>query len=486
MKLIFRIVLLAALWLGKTPNARAQQVFYSSFSDFNVQDGTIAVVGKTGGRIYTFRGDAEGYFLDAWNDSMQLLATVVLDFLPSKIYDTHFSISGDSISLLYQYQQGRDLFLYGAVLDARGLLLRRPLKLDQKRTGFLGAGNEYYNFIASDDKHSLAAYTLVDDARELELKAVIVDNNLAAIRRINSKVKRDGNLLAVRPVLTNNRDLVIPVRQATGRRDVYDKLFLLRFADSVKNYTVLNVPVADAFVEEPFIRTAPQDGNVYVAAFYSNRKNGNPDGLLFAGFDGRSFDALRQLTVPFDERLRAMTGERSLRHAFANQHLRQLVIRKDGGFVAVSEESYVTTRSSYSPGWGYYSMYGPFMGGAQVREYVFNDVLALSVDASGALQWPSFIRKEQYSQEDGGLFSSFAFVNTGAHLGFLFNNFNRQRSSITLVQMEDDGQQQFRNFDVEGETAPDWLPRMAKQISAREVIVPCLLRKKICFARVSF
>lgn len=486
MNKIFRNWLLGVLCMIVVSEARAQQVLYSSYSDFSVKDGNISVVGKTGGRIYTFRGDADGYFMDAWNDSMQLMATVILDFLPQKLYDTHFSIAGDSITLLYQYLQGRDLFVYGAVLDNEGRLLRRPQKLDQKRTGFLGVGNEYYNFVSSEDKRSLAVYSITDDSRELEVKAVLFGNDLGGLRRINNKIKRDGNLLAVRPVLTNSRGLVIPVRQATGRRDVYEKLFLMRFADSSKGYSVVNVPIVDAFVEEPFIRTAPGDGNIYVAAFYSNSKNGNPDGLLYAGFDGQNLSPLRQVQVPFDDRLRAMTGERSLRHAFANQHLRQLVIRNDGGFVAISEESYVNTRSSYSPGWGYYSMYGPFMGGPQVREYFYNDILALSVDGSGQMQWPSFIRKEQYSQEDGGLFSSFAFINTGANLGFLYNNFNRQRSSITFVQIEEAGQQQSRSFDVDGEMAPDWLPRMARQVSAREVIVPCLNRKKICFAKVSF
>lgn len=486
MKKIFRFFLLSLLCTASFSGALAQQVQYSAYSDFSIKDGNIAVVGKTGGRIYTFRGDANGYFLDAWNDSMQLVATVILDFLPSKIYDTQFSIAGDSITLLYQYLQGRDLFMYGALLDGQGRLLHRPLKLDQKRTGFLGVGTEYYNFLVSDDKRSLSVFSVTDDTRELETKAVIFRNDLSNLRRISSTVKRAGNLLAVRPVLTNKGDLVIPVRQATGRRDAYDKLFLLRFAENSKAPSVIPVPLTDAFVEEPFIRTAPGDGHVYVAAFYATRKNGNPDGLLYAGFDGQTFDSIRQIQVPFDDRLRAMTGERSLRHAFANQHLRQLIIRNDGGFVAISEENYVNTRSSYSPGWGYYSVYGPFMGGPQVREYFYNDILALSVDSSGAMQWPSFIRKEQYSQEDGGLFSSFAFVNTGASLGFLYNNFNQQRSSITLVQVADDGLQQSRNFDIEGELAPDWVPRMAKQVSAREVIVPCLMRKKICFARVSF
>jgi hypothetical protein len=474
------------LWLliGCT-TSQAQQVLYTPASDFDLRNGTTAVVGKAAGRIYTFRGDGAGYFLDAWNDSMLPVATVILDFLPQKIYDSYFVVAGDSITMLYQYLDGRDLYLYGAVLDGEGRLLRRPVRLDQKRTGFLG-GADYYSYGNADNKRKLMAYSLSDDSRELGVTAVVANSDLSGTRRISTTLKRDGNLLASKPVLTNSGELLIPVRQATGRRDQYDALMIVRFPESARTPELTYLPLAeDVYVEEPFLRTAPQDGKLYLAAFYTNRRNGNPDGILFVGLDPETYTTFRKLQVPFDDRLRAMTGERSLRNAFANQHLRQLIIKNDGGFVAVSEESFVSYRTAYTPGWGYYSFYGPFMGGPQVREYFYNDILAVSVGADGVMEWPAFIRKEQYSQEDGGLFSSYAFLNTGNSLGFLFNNFDRQRSSIGLVQLNDAGNQTPRSFGGDADM-PDWVPRSAKQISARELVVPCLMRKKVCFAKVQF
>jgi hypothetical protein len=33
---------------------------------------------------------------------------------------------------------------------------------------------------------------------------------------------------------------------------------------------------------------------------------------------------------------------------------------------------------------------------------------------------------------------------------------------------------------------PDWLPRSGKQVSAREIVIPCLRKRQICFAKVVF
>ena len=35
-------------------------------------------------------------------------------------------------------------------------------------------------------------------------------------------------------------------------------------------------------------------------------------------------------------------------------------------------------------------------------------------------------------------------------------------------------------------TDPDWLPRLGRQTAQRELIVPCLRRGELCFARVTF
>jgi hypothetical protein len=85
------------------------------------------------------------------------------------------------------------------------------------------------------------------------------------------------------------------------------------------------------------------------------------------------------------------------------------------------------------------------------------------------------------------MFSSFAMVNTGGALGFLFNDFNSSRSRVQLASVEDDGKILMQALTTnQGNDDADWMPRQAKQVSAREIIIPCLRKRQICFAKVVF
>jgi hypothetical protein len=187
--------------------------------------------------------------------------------------------------------------------------------------------------------------------------------------------------------------------------------------------------------------------------------------------------------LTFDESLRNNTGERNKKLAFNDYMVRNMIVKNDGGFVLIAEDFFLTSRNSYSPGFGYYSMYYPSMS-SSVREYHYNDILALSYDAEGQRQWKAFVRKEQYSQEDGGVFSSYAMMNTGGSLGFLFNDFNSSRSHIQLAVIDGDGHVSMKLLQPGQET--DWLPRYAKQVASREIVVPCFHKREICFAKIVF
>jgi hypothetical protein len=123
---------------------------------------------------------------------------------------------------------------------------------------------------------------------------------------------------------------------------------------------------------------------------------------------------------------------------------------------------------------------------SNVREYHFKDIMVLSYDKDGAREWSSIIPKDQFSQEDGGIFSSYALLNTGGTLAFLFNDFSTDRSRMQLATITAGGKTDMHSFTADGNDYPDWMPRNAKQVAGRIIIVPCLHKKQICFAKVVF
>jgi hypothetical protein len=139
--------------------------------------------------------------------------------------------------------------------------------------------------------------------------------------------------------------------------------------------------------------------------------------------------------------------------------------------------------SPYSP-W-YYNPWYNNNNNNQGNRYHYDNVAVLSLDDEGNLLWSNFVHKSQY--DDGeDLYLSYMMVNIGSELRFLYNELDRRNYIMTDVGVEPDGQSNrkptLRNLD-KGFT---WMPRYGKQISARSVLIPCVYRNYICFAKVDF
>ncbi|MCW3123628.1 MAG: hypothetical protein JWQ38_3120, partial [Flavipsychrobacter sp.] len=126
-----------SVWTNHT--IQAQEVIYSQYDKYDFRTGDYGVVGMVGGRLYNYRNSSDGAMLDAYDDSMNKIATVLLDFFPEKIYQTRFISYSDKIIILYQSLEGSKVVQYAALLDEKGRLKNKPLELGEVKMGFLGA-----------------------------------------------------------------------------------------------------------------------------------------------------------------------------------------------------------------------------------------------------------------------------------------------------------------------------------------------------------
>ena len=484
------VLLLTLLCSG---GIRAQEVIYSPYERFDIRSGDFSVIGKIGDRIYTYRGGNDGFFLDAYNDSMEKMATVLLDFFPKKIYETRFVNYPDKLLVLYQAIESNKVVQYAALLDQTGRLLKGPIQLTSEKTGIFGASGDYFSSAVSDDKKHILVYGIEESRNQLQLTGVWVDDQLADIKRGGATFKTDNSLTHREGILDNNGNFFLPAYTPTGTRNFADQLWLLSLTRGGRRFYSKELPLNDLFATSTYMKLDNTNGRIYAGGFYSDKKNGNYEGVIYAYYDLNDSSWHNRKTIAFNEPLRNATGERNKRRAFNNYQVKQMVIKKDGGFVLIAEDFFVTTNSRMgaygmpgSPYWGsYYGQYGMGMP-QQVREYNYDDILTLSYDANGTSEWNAFVRKSQYSQEDGGMFSSYGLINTGGSLGFLFNDFNTRNSRIQLATISADGKVNMQSLAQGTAADPDWLPRSGKQIGIREVIVPCLRKRQICFAKIIF
>lgn len=482
---------LAALLMLLTGPATAQEIIYSAYQRYDLRQGDFSVVGKTAGRLYTYHSTSEGFFLDAWNDSMQRTATVVLDFFPPKIYETRFISYPDKIIVLYQSLERGKVIQHAAKLDGDGRLVGNPLNLDSAKTGFFGPNRDYFSSAISDDKHYLAIYAANTKGDNVSISAAVLDDELKLSGRFAPVYTNDERADAGDAMIGNDGTFYLPVTSPVGNEGYASGLKLLSVKLGERQIHTARLPLAENFAASPYLRIDNQKGRIYLGGFFSSKRNGNYEGILYAVYDnaGNTFGGQRM--IPFDEQIKNQTGERNTKRAFNNFKTRQLIVKNDGGFVLNAESYYTTVRNTGSPygyGTGFYPMaYGPFMtSGRSIREYRYEDVLVLSCSGDGNIEWSTFIRKDQYSQEDGGVFSSYSLLNTGGSLGFLYNTLSGRRSAIQLATVDGDGKTEMRSLALNTADDPDWIPKSGKQVSAHELIVPCIRKRQICFVKLLF
>jgi hypothetical protein len=482
MKRIILLLQFCLLFLASS----AQKVLYTEYSDYDVRNSTMSIVGKINGTLYTFRSYGKEYFLDAYNDAMEKTATVVLDFFPEKIYHVRFVPFEKQMLVLYQQQEGTRITQYAAMLNDKGILQKTPLKIDEKRSSFFGsADREFFNSAVSENREQIIVYSAHAKNKTLDFSAYWLD---PVTMKVTKKVKLDykaGNMIANGDGLLNNDGVFfLPVYTVIGNRNYSDEYTLLTLKKEEGRFRTTDMAIGEHFLEYPFQKIDNANGKIHFASFYSEKRNGNNDGVAAATFDMNTLTFDTPFFIPFDEQMRGESGGRKKERALNEFRINQLIVRNDGGFVIAAEETYVTVQNTFMPGMGFYSYYYSPVMSQTIREYHYNDILLLSYNGNKEKEWHTFLRKEQYSQEDGGMFSSFSLLNTGGGLGFLFNDFNSRRSRIQLSSVSGDGKVNVGYMDSGNSDEPDWLPRMGKQVDSREIVVPCLRKKQICFAKI--
>ncbi len=467
---------------------QAQKVFYSRAVSFNFQNNEMNVVGKVNGTLFTFRSYGKEYFLEAYDEVMNKTATIVLDFFPEKIYKVRFVPFPNQMLVLYQEQYGTRITQYAAMLNDKGLLQGRVLKIDSRRSSFFGTGDkEFFESAVSDNKNELIVYSAITHNKKLDFTAYRID---LAQMKVAQKIKlnyKGGDIVAVSDGLINNEgDFFLPIYTQIGSRNFADEYDILTLRRNEKLFRKTSLTIRDNYLEYPFEKMDNEHNQIHFASFFATKKNGNNEGVTTATFDMQSLQFVFTKFFPFSEELRAETGARRKDRALNEFRINHLLVKNDGGFLIAAEEYYITTQSNYMPGVGFYSFYYSPMVAQTIREYHFNDILLMSYNASGEQDWYRFMQKNQYSQEDGGLFSSYNMMNTGGDLGFIFNDFNTRRSRIQLVSVGVDGAMQNGYLDAGNANDPDWLPRLGKQVDKREVVVPCLRKKELSFVKIVF
>lgn len=489
--------------------ANAQRIIYSDYDRDDSRKMDFEIIGRIQGNYLIYKNTKSKVWITVYDNELQQLDKVEQAFLPSsdRLINVDFFPYGDFAYMFYQYQRRNVVYCMATRIDGNGKNIGEPLELDTTHIGF-NSTNKIYNVVGSEDKSRICVFKINSRNRKLFLMSTMLfDDKLQLKKTTRLEIpmeERNENLGDF--TLNNEGDLVFTRFYRGNNDNIMRASLMVKYADADK---LMEQPLdmTKIALDELHVKVDNVNKRFFLTSFYSLERRASIDGFYFLCWDKTTNKLLYEKTLPISDEIRQESkGEASLKTAFDDFFIRQIIFRRDGGFILGSESYYTTSRFNNWNRWDYLygspyynsfynnSYYNPYynnsyynsrFGSTQAVRYHADNVVVFSFNGNGELQWHNVIGKGQFNDESDDMIS-YAVVNTGEALHFLMNMQERRNNLLTDFGIVADGtlnrNPTLKNLD----RGYDFLPKYGKQVSSRVMIIPCIYRNYICFAKLDY
>lgn len=503
----FYSFLLTLITIFSATISYAQRIVYSEPEKEDSRRMNFEIVGKVSGNFLVYKNIRNHSYIAVYNSEMEQTGKEELDYMPEdRLINADFFPYNDFSYMVYQYQKKNVVYCNAVKLDGQGRKISDIITLDTSHIGF-SANNKIYSTISSEDKSKLMVFKINSRNRnKYIITTLLFDNNLVQQKRsrfVMPMEEHDDYLDEFN--LDNDGDLVFARFSRNNNETIVSTSLLYKAAasDSVVN---INVPHKDILLDEIHLKVDNANKRYFLTSFYYKQKRGNVDGFYFYIWDKQTASPVLENSVSLSDDLRREAkGDANIKMAFNDYFIRNVIVKKDGGFLINTESYYTTSRMGNWNRWNYlygmpynsydyYTTYSPlystwwwrsrYDNNQAVRHHADN-VTILSFDRTGKLQWSNVIHKEQYD-DDGDDRISYQMANTGGQLHYIFNLDEKRTLLLNDFTLSPDGEINHNPTLKNLDRGYEFLPKYGKQVSSYQVIIPCYYRNYICFAKIEF
>ena len=512
-----RSLIVAAFLLMAGMGVQAQKITYSDPDREDVRNLNFEVLGKMNDHFIIYKAYRDNHTITTYDNSMKVIEKHKLDFLPDRTLNVDFLSYKDFSYLFFQYQRKSIVYCMAAKLDGDGQIVGKPVLLDTTDISY-SSSKKLYTILNSEDKQQISVLKINTKNDKMHVVTTCLFNSELALQRKSSIniVMEERNAFLNEFTLDNDGDLAMLKAAGTSQNDNITKLDLIVKQAASDSIQVYPIDLMSLFMDDIRLKVDNVNRHYLITSFYSKSKRGNVDGLYCSLWDKKTGSILANNNTLFSDELRNdAKGDGSIKTAFNDYFLQNIVMRKDGGFAIAAESVYTSSRSGpnsrwdymyggggfgspfYSPYNNYYSYANPFnnyyypwgryggYGGFQVTRYFADNISVMSFDTTGHMEWANIIRKSQYDDNTDN-YLGYGTMRTGSEIHFIFNQTEKRASLLNDHSISADGHVQrsptFKNLDK----GYNFMPRFAKQVSSWQMIVPCEYRNYICFAKIDF
>jgi hypothetical protein len=488
-------------------SASSQKIVYSEPEKDDTRRLDFEIIGKIDGNFLIYKNIRNRNWIAVLDNDMKQVTKADQDYLPDndRVINVDFFPYNDFCYMIYQYRKRNIIYCVAAKIDGMGKKIGDLKELDTTHVNF-AADSKIYSVLTSEDKSRIMVFKINSkNKRMYMLTTLLMDDKLNELKRSRLGVEmddRDSYLGEFQ--LDNEGDLIFSKFDRVNNENISNAVFLIKYAQADSLFQQ-RLGLDKTYLDELRIKPDNFNKRYFITSFYYKQRRGNVDGFYFFVWDKQSGKHVIEDTVTFSEELRREArGNAGTRGAFNDYFIRNIITRKDGGFIISSEAYYTTSRGNAWNRWNYlygspflrsydYYYYSPYYntywwnrwGDNQLVRYQADNIAIMAFNNKGVREWSAVIAKDQFDDQTDDMIS-YQIMNTGGEIHFLFNQLERRVQLLNDLSLDPSGKisrnPTLKNLDK----GYDFMPKYGKQVSARQMIIPCLTRNYICFAKLEY
>ncbi len=483
---------------------QAQKIAYSDPEGGDFRQNDFDIIGKVSGNILIFQKQRNENTISIFDTDMKEKDRVLLKFLPDKIINSDFIAYPDFCYMFYQYQKRNIIYAMAAKIDGNGKIVGEPIGMDTTEIGFLAA-NKIYSLINSDDKQYIGLFKINSkNDEDFVLTTMLYNRSMEKVEKNHLHVPMpDRHDFLTEFQLTNTGNIIFLRAIQESNNDKVHQLELVQKKKGMDELKTDVVNVRKVTLDDVRLKVDNYN-NIYIITSFFSKTTRDDIGGLYTAMWNVGVDSITNVAlIKFDDDLRSLAkGDNNMKDAFNDYYIKNIIVRKDGGFLLAAESLFSTGRSGgynrldymygspflspmdyYMFPYGYGSPWSRYNNMGQSTRYNAQNILVFSMDNTANISWTNVISKNQYDDETEALIS-YSLLNSGDQIHFLFNQQEKRMQLMTSQSISPSGVLT-RNPTLKNlSTGYEIMVRYGKQTGQRQIIFPCLYRNYLCFARL--
>lgn len=437
------------------------------------------LLGEMGHHILLFRDSKTKFEVQAFNPQMResWSKEIILERRLPKVLGTLANKKG--FSIIYSHKEKGNTLIRIHRYDPAANLLDSSVIIN---LGFLFF-TPRFQIVRSEDRSKLLLF-YAENQESIHTYAIDVIEQSLLWRNTLQPQDFIFNRDFVQALIGNNGSVNIILSRDNFRSKRKDHYYQIYQSNGPEQSTPIKIPMQDYITYDAFTKYDNLNNQVILAGLYAENNNERAKGIFYSSIKPKNEQQPTVVFNKFDEIFleNLMTKSYKEGKGLKDASVRDLIIRRDGGVLLIMERNHefqrrtgTTARANLNPNTD-----------RLMIDFYFDEIFVLSIHPSGEVHWETILHKKQYSQDDGGIFSSFFLFQTAGQLRFLFNDEINYENTVSEYIINGQGENDRKSLFSTTNLDLRLRFKDALQIASNALIIPSERRNRLKLVRLEY